>query len=60
MYAFMELISMRNLLVHDYDGINLNIAWETVNDDLPRLRGKVLAVLAALGRDVNPDVLYFQ
>ncbi|GBF82656.1 HepT-like ribonuclease domain-containing protein [Aphanothece sacrum] len=32
-----QMIGMRNLVVHQYDDINLNIIWDTVNNDLPKL-----------------------
>ena len=32
-----EMIGMRNLLIHDYDDVDLPIVWQTVQHDLPRL-----------------------
>jgi uncharacterized protein with HEPN domain len=32
-----SLIGMRNILIHEYDGIDLAIVWETVKRDLPPL-----------------------
>ncbi len=32
-----EMIGMRNLMIHDYDDVDLHIVWETVHRDLPRL-----------------------
>ena len=32
-----ELIGMRNRLVHAYFDVNLNIVWQTVQKDLPKL-----------------------
>ena len=32
-----EIIGMRNRLVHAYFSINLDIVWQTVQEDLPRL-----------------------
>jgi len=32
-----SLIGMRNILIHEYDGIDLAIVWETVQKDLPTL-----------------------
>lgn len=32
-----NIIGMRNRLVHDYFGVNLNIVWEVVATDLPDL-----------------------
>ena len=31
------MIGMRNLLIHEYDGVDLNIVWDTVQKDLPTL-----------------------
>ena len=43
------IIGMRNRLVHDYAGIDLERVWETVQRDIPRL----IALLEPL---VPPDV----
>jgi uncharacterized protein with HEPN domain len=32
-----EMIDMRNLVVHDYEGIDLLIVWDTAHQDLPKL-----------------------
>ena len=32
-----EMIGMRNIMIHDYDGVDIEIVWETVQNDLPRL-----------------------
>lgn len=32
-----EMTGMRNLMIHDYDGVDLKIVWDTVQRDLPRL-----------------------
>ena len=42
-----ELASaMRNILIHDYDEVNLNVDWDTAQNDLPRLIAQVEAYLA--------------
>lgn len=42
---WMQMRAIRNKIVHDYRGINLNIIWETVQNDLPALKEKVRKIL---------------
>ena len=32
-----QIYGLRNRIIHDYEGINLNLIWEIINDDLPVL-----------------------
>jgi len=32
-----DVVGMRNKLIHGYDRVDLDILWDTVADDLPRL-----------------------
>lgn len=43
-----DVIAMRNLLVHEYFGIDLDEVWSTAVNDLPLLRPAVEAMLAEL------------
>lgn len=36
--SWKHMKSMRNMLIHEYFGIDLEIIWETVTWDLPALR----------------------
>lgn len=36
-----EMIGMRNLMIHDYDDLDLEIVWDTVQHDLPGLIKKL-------------------
>lgn len=42
------LVAMRNVLVHQYFGLNLARIWGTVERDLPRLADQVRAILESL------------
>ena len=39
-----KIIGMRNVLVHHYFGIDLDIVWGVVQDDLPALETQIRAV----------------
>ena len=45
-----DIKDFRNLLTHEYFGIDLEIVWKTVKDDLPAL---IEAVRAILGKRMN-------
>ena len=40
---------MRNVLVHEYFGIDLDEVWATVVRDLPDLKAKMQRLLPSLG-----------
>ena len=32
-----QIYGLRNRIIHDYEGINLKLIWEIIQDDLPEL-----------------------
>ena len=40
-----EMIGMRNLLIHEYDDVDLHVVWRTVVYELPDLVKKIEAIL---------------
>lgn len=40
-----EIVALRNVLVHEYFRVNLELVWRIVEQDLPDLRTKVEAIL---------------
>jgi len=40
-----EMVAMRNVLAHDYFGIDIEQVWATVERDLPALKSQIEAIL---------------
>jgi len=45
-----QVIAMRNVLIHEYFGIDLDEVWSTVERDLPDLKAKIQLLLQGLGK----------
>lgn len=44
-----EIMAMRNILVHEYWGIDESVVWNTVTKDLPELKKVVTKIKESLG-----------
>jgi uncharacterized protein with HEPN domain len=42
---WMEMYTMRNIVVHEYHGVNLKIIWQTITNDLPALIPQLKEIL---------------
>ena len=42
---WMEMYTMRNIVVHEYHGVNLKIIWQTITEDLPPLISQLEEIL---------------
>lgn len=43
-----QIIGLRHILVHEYFGIDNNIVWQIITDDIPKLKAGIEVILNSL------------
>jgi uncharacterized protein with HEPN domain len=49
-----EMAGMRDKLIHDYLGVDLDLVWDVVTSELPKARERIAALLGELGAEARP------
>jgi len=44
---WLEIVGMRNRLIHGYDAVDLDVLWDTIIDDLPPLIDELKKILSS-------------
>ena len=48
-----DIVGMRNKVIHDYFGVDLEVIWKTLHEDLPPLQAAIAKVLEDLKKGHN-------
>ena len=50
---FAEVYGMRNRMIHGYSSVNPSLVWDSVREEVPKLRREILEVPENLGGEDN-------
>ncbi|PIV23972.1 MAG: DUF86 domain-containing protein [Deltaproteobacteria bacterium CG_4_8_14_3_um_filter_45_9] len=48
-----DIVGMRNKVIHDYFGVDLEVIWKTLHEDLPPLQAAIAKILKDLKKGHN-------
>jgi uncharacterized protein with HEPN domain len=45
---WLQIVGMRNIFVHEYFGIDANLVWEIIKNDIPELKIRIKDIMESL------------
>lgn len=50
-----EIAGTRDKLIHEYFGVDLDLVWEIINKDIPKLKKQILKILETLNGKIKSE-----
>ncbi len=47
-----QIVGLRHILVHEYFGIDVNLIWQIIADDLPKLKEGILSAISTFDSEL--------
>ena len=47
-----EMAGTRDVIIHDYSGVDVDLIWEIIDKNIPQLKKKILKLLEELNKEI--------